>query len=786
MTLLRSTEEILTVVAVLPFGSVRHIYNDGTNAEFTNDFDPLWGSYLAKMKSTPGNHGWANHSTGWDVYHSALYATWGSLHYGSYMLGDWMIVWVNSYEGASLSTSPVPEGAIVLGQTSGPAKTMLNWLDALFLANPGTAKIVVCHTNIWGSGGHGNVSQMQPLWQRLPGNAAIVLNGHTHNDEVQQPRNAAGQVVAFNQGLGAGSGATINVIKALAGNRDALVSTYTPAPTYQTDVSPAKAGVLKLTLSDSGAANPTAILEFKTIDGVNFVNPTITATKIGGGGVGTAPVNTTLPAISDTTPVVGQVLNVTTGIWTGTAPIAYAYQWQASANGTTGWASATGSGNATANYTVVIGDNTAFLRVQVTATNTASLGGVVATTTVTSAVASAPSVPVNTVAPVLTVNSPPLVGDTITTGHGTWSGSPSGYTYTWQRRSPTGTITTISAQTATTYTTTIADLGFQIRSMVIASNGSGAGSVQPSAFSDPVTTPGFGLQPGVHETSGVYSVLVDVTQTSAVGLQAVLDEKNARAQLLVDAAGMASVTITRQHPSGRVWTVRGIELASSVGDQFIAYDYELPIGRECVYVAEAFDSNDDSLGVSVGQPLIWTSYFEYLKDPALPARNMQVLVNQKPDAQFSTPTGVLPVINRPAPITIGDVRQAETGVLTLLTLTLEDSLRVHALTASGHVLLFQSNPISEVGNMYIAISDITETRPTGLRDSPERYWALTYQETDPPVGGISGGFVTYQTILDNEESYLALSTGFSSYLNVLETIGGSDTAAVPDLAWRGA
>jgi hypothetical protein len=79
-----------------------------------------------------------------------------------------------------------------------------------------------------------------------------------------------------------------------------------------------------------------------------------------------APVNTTAPAITGNE-AVGEILNASTGTWTGTAPISYAYQWQrcnaAGAN------CATIVGATQQSYTASVQDEKLTLRVQVTATN---------------------------------------------------------------------------------------------------------------------------------------------------------------------------------------------------------------------------------------------------------------------------------------------------------------------------------------------------------------------------------------------------------------------------------
>jgi hypothetical protein len=83
-----------------------------------------------------------------------------------------------------------------------------------------------------------------------------------------------------------------------------------------------------------------------------------------------APANTAAPTATGTR-VVGNVLSCDTGTWTGMGGYnpAFAYQWQTSANGATGWANLGGATSAT--YTVQAGDLGNYLRCVVTATNDA-------------------------------------------------------------------------------------------------------------------------------------------------------------------------------------------------------------------------------------------------------------------------------------------------------------------------------------------------------------------------------------------------------------------------------
>jgi hypothetical protein len=90
-------------------------------------------------------------------------------------------------------------------------------------------------------------------------------------------------------------------------------------------------------------------------------------------------------------------------------------------------------------------------------------------------------VPVNSVAPV--ISGTLLWGNELTTTNGTWSNSPTGYTYQWKRNG-----SNISGATANTYITTLADWNQDITCEVTASNVSGSGTPAASNTLVPTTT----------------------------------------------------------------------------------------------------------------------------------------------------------------------------------------------------------------------------------------------------------------------------------------------------------
>jgi hypothetical protein len=100
----------------------------------------------------------------------------------------------------------------------------------------------------------------------------------------------------------------------------------------------------------------------------------------------TAPVNTSLPIVSGTG-TVGLALVASTGTWSGTGPMSYAYQW--SRCDSAGGACVSLSGQLTSTYVPVSADSGARLRVTVRATN--SVGTGTATSNATAVIATPPT-----------------------------------------------------------------------------------------------------------------------------------------------------------------------------------------------------------------------------------------------------------------------------------------------------------------------------------------------------------------------------------------------------------
>ena len=192
-----------------------------------------------------------------------------------------------------------------------------------------------------------------------------------------------------------------------------------------------------------------------------------------------APANTASPTISGTAQA-GVTLTADNGTWSGT-PTSYSYTWSRCDQNGNGCSTISGATAQT--YQLQQVDVGSTLRATVTATNADGPGQ--ATSAPTSVIQTSGAAPANTAPP--TVSGTVQAGSTLTAGNGTWSGTPTGYSYTWGRCDQNGSsCSTISGASAQTYVLKQVDVGSTLRVTVIATNA--AGSAQATAVPTAVVT----------------------------------------------------------------------------------------------------------------------------------------------------------------------------------------------------------------------------------------------------------------------------------------------------------
>jgi len=198
-----------------------------------------------------------------------------------------------------------------------------------------------------------------------------------------------------------------------------------------------------------------------------------------------APANTTAPALSGTAKV-GQTMTVSNGTWSG-SPTSYTYRWQRCTSGTC----TNISGATSQSYLVRAADAGHQLRATVTATN--ADGSSTANSNMSDTVASSGG-PVSTGQPVVSGTAVP--GETLTVSNGTWTGSPTSFSYQWLQCTGAGAAcTAIPGATGKTYNVRFVDVYSSLRADVTAKNANGS-TTRRSTKSDivvpvePVSTPG--------------------------------------------------------------------------------------------------------------------------------------------------------------------------------------------------------------------------------------------------------------------------------------------------------
>jgi Disaggregatase related len=182
----------------------------------------------------------------------------------------------------------------------------------------------------------------------------------------------------------------------------------------------------------------------------------------------TAPMNTSPPSISGSVRP-GQTLTGAAGAWSGTTPIAYAYQWRRCDS--TGAGCTDLSGATSQSYTLATADVGSTIRLVVTASNVA--GSSTATSAATGVVSATAVAPTNTAPP--TISGTAQVGAPMTASPGAWSGtSPISYGYQWRRCDATGnSCVGIVGGNAQAYTVSTADVAATLRVAVTATNSAG-------------------------------------------------------------------------------------------------------------------------------------------------------------------------------------------------------------------------------------------------------------------------------------------------------------------------
>ncbi|MGH3081065.1 MAG: DUF7594 domain-containing protein [Gaiellaceae bacterium] len=140
------------------------VYETGTAAEFTNNYEPLYGPLAPKTDPVIGNHEYANRSSGYYPYWMKKRGWTQELaKHRSYVdaASGWQIIAYSS------ETDMTAEGS---------------WVGGEVAKHPGTCRIVMAHEgrHVVADTSHSDNTSQESVWTRIVNKTAINLVGHNH------------------------------------------------------------------------------------------------------------------------------------------------------------------------------------------------------------------------------------------------------------------------------------------------------------------------------------------------------------------------------------------------------------------------------------------------------------------------------------------------------------------------------------------------------------------------------------------------------------------------------
>jgi len=224
------------------------------------------------------------------------------------------------------------------------------------------------------------------------------------------------------------------------------------------------------------------------VDGDRFNGSSLTSVIVPAYRVGPPTVEGT-PSIVGS-PQAGKLLAAVPGTWGGGKPVSFAYEWQrCDAAGRT---CAVIPAATARTYTPTAADVGHAVLVRVGATTPSGTASSSSAATLAVASSGTPGGAAPQPRKLPSIQGSSQVGQVLTAQVGTWTGSPTSYSYQWRRCAPGGTACTpITGAGGATYTTTPGDIGSVISLTVTAIGKGGAGSATapPSAVITPAPVP---------------------------------------------------------------------------------------------------------------------------------------------------------------------------------------------------------------------------------------------------------------------------------------------------------
>jgi hypothetical protein len=270
-----------------------------------------------------------------------------------------------------------------------------------------------------------------------------------------------------------------------------------------------------------------------------------------------APADLTAPSVSGTAQV-GHTLAASSGTWSG-SPTSYAYQWQDCSASGEGCSNV--SGATSASYGVAEADLGHAMRVVVSASNAGGVGMASSAATGVVVAAPPPPPPVNIAPPALSGSA--VEGATLTASNGTWSGSPTSYSYQWQDCNSAGaSCSNIGGATASTRVLSSSDVAHTVRVVLTASNAGGSTTVPSGATAEVASSSGGGApEPACTvETESTATAKADLAINGEV---VCLKESGSPYSSIAISSGPSTINSTLVSAPGKHVVVRGVTITTN-------------------------------------------------------------------------------------------------------------------------------------------------------------------------------------------------------------------------------
>lgn len=200
-----------------------------------------------------------------------------------------------------------------------------------------------------------------------------------------------------------------------------------------------------------------------------------------------------------------------------------------------------------------------------------------------------------------------------------------------------------------------------------------------------------------------------------------------------------ALTVTRVHPDGSRWPVRGADGLSSVvvsGGVGAVLDDEAPYMAQVIYEAVSLVSNPVTVDIDTA----------FVTVPGLPGLRMPLTLVAKPGASRERPATVITPRGRRNRVVISDALKGRLFQVRVRTKTFAEADLLEDLAESGATLLLRM-PGTRWPWVYATVTKLeaepvvhyrpaADASPTDVSAWEE--WVLSCEESDPPVGGITG------------------------------------------------